>query len=207
MFSTAMLSTAEIKIVLSTLTKRRAWLVKTLDDNSLKADIRKEHLDSVKLIDSAMKKIAASAPPAKTPAKKEEAAKLSPDKASVLVAEDNMDSANLLMDILQDMGVKNVDLAKDGMEAFDKMKSQRYDLILCDWDMPELNGLEVHAKAKASKILGSAYFMMVTAVSEAARIREAIQQGVNDYIVKPIDIDVLENKIKNCLELQSENKT
>ncbi len=201
-----MLSGAEVKIVVSTLTKRRAWLRKTLDDANLDPAIRKEHIESVKLLESAMKKLAASSPtaPPRTAASASSAPrKLSMATARVLIAEDNADSAKLLMDILEDFGMKQVDLATDGIEAFDKIKAieSGYDLILCDWDMPELTGLEVHSKAKASNTLKGAHFIMVTAVSEAARIREAIQQGVNDYIVKPIDIDVLEGKIKAALHL------
>ncbi|WP_236074875.1 response regulator [Teredinibacter purpureus] len=73
--------------------------------------------------------------------------------------------------------------------------------------MPELTGLEVHCKAKASNKLQGAHFVMVTAVSESSRIREAIQQGVNDYIVKPIDMDVLEAKIKTALNIDDEPST
>ncbi|SMF07905.1 two-component system, chemotaxis family, response regulator CheY [Alteromonadaceae bacterium Bs31] len=210
-----MLSSAEIKIVVATLSKRRAWLRKTLEDAHQDPDVRKEHIESIRLLENAMKKLAATAPastasvaPAKAAAAKTPR-KLSMATARVLVAEDNADSAKLLMDILEDFGMKLVDLATDGKEAFDKIKAAEspYDLILCDWDMPELTGLEVHTKAKASNTLKNAHFMMVTAVSEAARIREAIQQGVNDYIVKPIDIDVLEGKIKAALELEEENNS
>ncbi|WP_185236592.1 response regulator [Teredinibacter franksiae] len=193
-----MFTAAETKIVVSTLNKRRAWLKKTLEDANQDPAMRAEHAESLKLIDSTLRKMAPDTviPPVKR----------TMGTMRVLIAEDNADSANLLLDILQDFGMKNVDLAVDGIEAFDKIKKSKapYDLVLCDWDMPELNGLEVHSKAKASNTLRGAHFMMVTAVSEASRIREAIQQGVNDYIVKPIDVDVLESKIKTALKLDPE---
>jgi len=206
-----MLSPAESNIVLETLTKRRAWLRKTLDDGNLDPAMRQEHMESIKLIEQAMKKIASNVsgikPTANTVLPKLDGSpihRLTMASTRVLIAEDNADSANLLTDVLQDFGIKHIELAVDGMQAFDKIKTckEPYHLILCDWDMPELNGLEVHSKAKASNTLRGAHFMMVTAVSEASRIREAIQQGITDYIVKPIDMDVLETKIKTALNIE-----
>ena len=207
-----MFTPKEHKIVITTLTSRRAWLKKNLEDSSIDKSVREENIEAIKLLDSALQKIAklgksepahsaakASPPPA-PPVKRTH---ITMDNARFLIAEDNADSAKLLLDVLQDIGVKVADVAKDGKEAFDRIKRAEapYDIILCDWDMPELTGLEVHKKAKASNTLKGAHFIMVTAVSEAARIREAIQQGVNDYIVKPIDIDKLEGKIKVALGL------
>lgn len=205
-----MLSPQESKVVLSTLTKRRAWLLKTLEDPQLDDDQRKEYGQTLTTLDSAMRKLAtacgAPAPgmPPASPVKSAASPQrrvLSMQTARVLVAEDNKESAELLVGLLGDFGIKHVDLAKDGREAFDRIKLARdpYDIILCDWDMPELSGIEVHQKAYASNTLRGAHFCMVTGVSEAQKIREAIQQGINDYIVKPIDASILEGKIKATL--------
>lgn len=206
-----MLSKIETRLVLSTLAKRRAWLLKASTDEGITPNARKEHLDSLTIIDSAIKKIASMAPnaPPKPKARLVNAAprKITLDTARILVAEDNPDSAQFLTDVLNDFGLKQVVLATDGIEAFDSIKgaSDPFDLILCDWDMPGLNGLEVHGRAKASNTLRGAHFIMVTAVSESARIREAIKQGVNDYIVKPVDIDSLEAKIRTALNIEDAN--
>lgn len=192
-----MLTPAEIKITQTTLTSRRAWLRKSLEDSKLDPTLREEYLESSRLIDGALQKLTrmAETKPAKTAAFRKRRG------IRVLVAEDNQDSATLLMELLSDLGIRELDFATNGMDAFDKIKTSKdpYDLILCDWDMPELTGLEVHNKAKASNTLRGAHFMMVTAVSEASRIREAIQHGISDYIVKPIDIEILEGKIKAAL--------
>ena len=199
-----MFSPKEQKIVYETLNKRLAWLKKVSSDANVDPNQKRDYLESFKLIESALKKIAASGPlksPKPVVAPAAARPKRTVETASYLVAEDNEDSANLLMDVLTDIGAKNVILAKDGTEAFDQIKSSKtgFDIILCDWDMPMLTGIEVHQKAKASNTLRGAHFVMVTAVSESSRIRIAIQQGVNDYIVKPIDMDVLEGKIKVAL--------
>jgi len=199
-----MLTPTEHKVVISTLTKRRAWLRKALEDRGMDKAAREEHIESAKLLDSALQKLARMADTAPKPSPSGATANKKAKSVKILVAEDNPDSANLLMELLQDLGYRDVDLATNGKQAFDKIKASAdpYNVILCDWDMPELTGLEVHSKAKASNTLRNAHFMMVTAVSEAARIREAIQQGVKDYIIKPIDIEVLEGKIKAALANQ-----
>lgn len=212
-----MLSPNEHKIVISTLTQRRAWLRKSLDDTSLDPSSREEYIESTKLLDSSLQKLAklGGAPSPAQQAKpqvvqavtEQPRKKITTATARLLIAEDNGDSANLLIDILSDLEFKQIDYAKDGIEAFDKIKTSQdgYDLILCDWDMPGLSGLEVHKKSTSSNTLRGAHFMMVTAVSEGSRIREAIQQGIADYIVKPIDVDVLEGKIKAALNLDDQN--
>lgn len=201
-----MLTAAELKIVVSTLSKRRAWVRKTLDGGGLEPELKNEHAETLKLLESAIQKLSATSPnkPIFTSAKKEVWHPNTINEARVLVAEDNEDSAQLLIGMLTDMGVKHVDHAKDGIEAFDSIKraDAPYHIILCDWDMPEINGIQVHSKAKASNTLGNAHFIMVTAVTEAPRIKQAVQQGINDYVVKPIDIDLLENKIFAALGLE-----
>lgn len=208
-----MLNSKELKLVLETLTKRRAWLMKSLQDNSVEDKLREEHIESAKLIDSALKKLAlmnSGSKPAPTVKPAEEAKSSKPppdkdpiplDKAKILIAEDDPDSSKLLQDILEGLGLKHIDVAANGKEAFDKLKAatEPYHVVLCDWDMPEMNGLEVHKSSKALSEVKFLHFMMVTAVSEAARIREAIQSGVSDYVVKPIDIDTLEGKVRAAL--------
>lgn len=204
-----MLTAFESKVVISTLTKRRSWLKKTLADTNLDPEVRKEHADTLAALDTGMKKLAALAPKAaassttqksKSPLVSKPAPKLnlSMDTLRILVAEDQEETLEIMTTILTDMGVKQVDEAKDGRDAFDKIKAadEPYHLILCDWDMPELSGLEVHRKATASNTLGYAKFWMVTGISESKKIREAVQQGVHDYVVKPIEPDTLESKLK-----------
>lgn len=207
-----MLNPKELKIVLETLSKRRTWLRKTIDAPSTDAAHKTVHQDLLKQLESAIQKLSAgatSAAPSVSAATLTQAAKprskITTANARILIAEDNPDSAQLLTEILNDMGFKLIDVAEDGMQAFDKIKAntEGYDAVLCDWDMPEISGLDVHQKAKASNTLKGAHFIMVTAVSDSARIRKAIQQGVNDYIVKPVDMAVLEGKLRTALNIQA----
>lgn len=199
-----MLTEAEYKIVVSTLSKRRAWLVKTLSDSNLDTAMKSEHTETLKVLESAVKKLGASHA---INAKNNTAQKrvISIGNVKILIADDSNSSAELLTSMLEDFGVKDVERASDGREAFDKIKGKKdgYDIIFCDWDMPELSGLDVHKKAKDSNTLRDAHFCMVTGVTEAKKIREAIVQGVNDYVVKPVDGNILESKVKATIDAKA----
>ncbi len=207
-----MFTAKEQKIIISTLNSRRAWYKKNLDDSNTEESTKKEYTESIKLLDSSIKKISnspAAAPSNTVPAQdSKKRTNVTMANARFLIAEDNEDSATLMQDILQDLGAKIVDMAKDGKEAFDAIKRAKepYDIVLCDWDMPELTGIEVHQKAKASNTLRNAHFVMVTATSEASRIKQAVKQGINDYIVKPVDMNILDGKIKAALGIEENSQ-
>lgn len=202
-----MLEPNELKLVLDTLSKRRTWLQKAIEDPQLADDSKHSHLEMLKVMESAIQKIAKFAQPIRTsplkPTKKR--TQISTANTRILIAEDDLGASELVQAVLQDAGFKLIDTAEDGITAFNKIKNaaEPYDLILCDWEMPELSGIEIHDKAMASNTLRGAHFVMVTANSEAASIRKAIQQGVNDYIVKPINAEVLVNKINTALCIAS----
>ena len=176
-----MLTPQEQKIVLSTLTQRRSWLKKNIESGNLDSKAKQDSESTLALLDSSMKKLSndTKSDSFSMQVTSSGNAKKTMATAKFLIAEDNPDSAKLLTDVLEDFGVKHVDLAKDGIEAFEFIKKSQsaYDVILCDWDMPQMTGLEVHKRAKASNTLRNAHFVMVTAVSEAARIKEAVQTG------------------------------
>lgn len=209
-----MLDAKELKVVLATIAKRRAWLVKTLEEQSLDPRVRDDHLTTLKLLDSSAQKLARlNATQPTKPAISKPSLQAAPARravkrpaidladAYVLIAEDNRDSAQLLRGVLEDMGINKIDIVEDGRAALYALQncSPPYDLVLCDWDMPEMSGMEVHRSVRSLAKLQDTHFVMVTAISEAGRIREAIQQGVSDYMVKPIDVDVLEKKLKTAL--------
>lgn len=209
-----MLDPKELKVVLATLTKRRAWLLKNLGETDLAPEAHEENILTLKLLDSSILKLARLASPAPKPATSKPAATppstlrknnkkpvIDPTDAYVLIAEDNRDSAELLKGILEDMGINKIDVVSDGRAALYALQncSPPYDIVLCDWDMPELSGLEVHRNVRTLAKLRDTHFVMVTAISESSRIREAIQQGIGDYLVKPIDVEILEKKLKTAL--------
>ncbi len=212
-----MLEAKELKVVLSALSQQRNKLLSALDDRKTEEKQRQEYSATIKYLDSAMKKLASGASPQKTkapppppaqqaapppPAKKPAKRYIEFNNAHVLIAEDNAEAASLMQALLEDMGFKHIDIAEDGKEAADMLQScsPAYDLVLCDWDMPEMSGLEVRKTVRPLAKLRDTHFMMVTGVTDASRIKEAIQNGIHDYIAKPVDANILEKKLKVALQ-------
>ena len=203
----------ELKLVVTLLQRQRTAMAKTqttLQDEKQAAELAA----TVKILDGALAKLVANIPKAapapvtnptataaipKKPIRRKEPIPLA--DALVLVADDSIDSMMMLRGILSDLGIKKIDSVKDGREALNALQnnSPAYDLVLCDWDMPEMTGLEVRKQIKQLAKFQDTHFMMVTSISEAAKIREAIGQGITDYIIKPIDTTTLEKKIRVAL--------
>ena len=201
-----MLTPIETKAVLATLTQRRAWLRKTLEDSKLDADVRKEHTANLQVLESAMKKLASSQAktsprPQESPSTETRKRPITPADTRVLLADDQDTILESVSDILTDFGIKIIVTAKDGREAFDKLKnaSPPFDIMLCDWEMPELSGLQVLEKAKASNTLGETLFWMVTSNTDPGKIKEAAAKGIHGYIAKPVDPAILEEKLKAAI--------
>lgn len=112
----------------------------------------------------------------------------------VLVADDSGVMRKIIIRSLNSCGVTEIVEAGDGAEALAKMAGQNIDLVLTDWNMPNKSGLELVQELRA---LGSAVpIIMVTTEAEVGRVKEAIQAGINDYLAKPFDNDVLRQKIE-----------
>jgi two-component system chemotaxis response regulator CheY len=112
---------------------------------------------------------------------------------NVLVADDSGVIRKIIVRSLNALGVKNVTEAADGGDALAKFFAGSFDLVLTDWNMPEKSGLEVlqGIRASGSKVP----VIMVTTEAEKARVMEAIQAGVSDYLTKPFEAADLQAKI------------
>lgn len=127
-------------------------------------------------------------------------------KLKVLIIDDDLNIRKIIKTVLSSLGVKDISEAVNGKEAYDLLKvpkatlagggRKKYDLIICDWVMPVMSGVELLTKIRQDTFLKTTYFLMATAENEADSIMKAIQQGVDDYIVKPFTAKVLEDKLK-----------
>ncbi|MFL0801615.1 MAG: response regulator [Agarilytica sp.] len=117
---------------------------------------------------------------------------------NVLVTDDDEVTVELISAVLDDIGFANVENARDGQEALDKIlaNDNGYDLIICDWRMPNLNGLEVHAKAIDANKLTDTTFVLLTAIDDEVLAERAEKQGISFYLTKPFEADEFEQKIK-----------
>lgn len=116
----------------------------------------------------------------------------------ILVVDDELLLANIIKTRLGYLGYE-VDYAKDGQEALGKLKQQTYDLILLDIMLPKVTGIEVLKTFKAENYQGNPKIVMISGKQSEATVLESLRLGADDFIKKPISLDVLEHKIKKIL--------
>ena len=118
----------------------------------------------------------------------------------VLIVDDFATMRKIERNILGQLGIKNVDEADDGSTALPKLQANPYDVVLLDWNMPTMSGLELLKAIRADDNLKSIPVIMVTAEALKDNIVAAAQAGVNDYVVKPFTAGALEEKLKKVLK-------
>lgn len=119
----------------------------------------------------------------------------------VLIVDDFATMRKIERNILGQLGIKNVDEADDGSTALPKLQSNTYDVVLLDWNMPTMNGLDLLKAIRADDSLKGIPVIMVTAEALKDNIVAAAQAGVNDYVVKPFTAGALEEKLKKVLKV------
>jgi two-component system, chemotaxis family, chemotaxis protein CheY len=122
----------------------------------------------------------------------------------ILVVEDDEASSTIIVRLLNQMGFSKIIQAENGSVALSKLYLNQVSIIISDWRMPDMDGLEFYKRAKKEDLLGGVPFLMVSAENERERVAEALKAGVNDYILKPVDLKILREKIEKLLSLQGE---
>lgn len=120
-------------------------------------------------------------------------------KMNVLIVDDFATMRRILKNILRQIGFANISEAEDGKSALKELKKTKYDLVLCDWNMPEMSGLEVLKTVRADEELKGLAFIMVTAEAQKDNILEAVKSGVSNYVVKPFTAETMSEKLKKVL--------
>ncbi len=114
---------------------------------------------------------------------------------SVLVVDDFSTMRRIVKNILRQLGFQNITEADDGTTAWEILNKKKIDFIVSDWNMPQMTGIELLRKVRASDHLSETPFLMVTAESLQENILEAVQAKVSNYIVKPFTAETLKQKI------------
>ena len=114
----------------------------------------------------------------------------------VLIVDDFATMRRILRNILKQIGFTNITEADDGSTALKELKKEKYDLILSDWNMPELPGIDLLNAIRADDELKGIPFVMITAEAQKDNIIEAVKAGVNSYIVKPFTAETISEKLK-----------
>ena len=115
----------------------------------------------------------------------------------ILIVDDFATLRMSLKSVLEQLGYPEMDEAKDGQEAIDKLKEKDYDLIISDIDMPVMNGFELLDYVKKDDNLKNIPVIFITAGAEREKIVESIKAGLDAYITKPFSISTLQQKIEN----------
>ena len=118
---------------------------------------------------------------------------------NVLIVDDYKTMLRIVKNLLNQIGFSNVDEAADGSEALAKVQQKDYGLIISDWNMQPMTGLQLLQAVRADAKLKHIPFIMVTAESKTENVIAAKQAGVNNYIVKPFNAAVLKGKIATVL--------
>ncbi|MCX5864459.1 MAG: response regulator [Deltaproteobacteria bacterium] len=118
----------------------------------------------------------------------------------ILIVDDTAVLRNIMKIQLQRMGFDRIYEAQDGSAAMKILQAQRIDLVISDWNMPVMNGFELLREIRASEIFKDMLFIMVTAEATEARISMAMQLKVDELILKPFTLDILERKIIRVMQ-------
>ena len=118
----------------------------------------------------------------------------------ILLAEDSDFQREAAKSVLNELGFDRIIEASNGMEAFKYIQKRKVDLIISDWDMPEVDGLELFEKMKSNTLIADIPFILLTITDDKEKIIQAAKKGINHYIIKPILPKVLKKKMETIFE-------
>jgi two-component system, chemotaxis family, chemotaxis protein CheY len=118
---------------------------------------------------------------------------------TVLVVDDFSTMRRIVRNVLRELDFKNILEADDGTTAVDVLATQKVDLIVSDWNMPKMTGLELLKHVRANDKIKDTPFLMVTAEAQKENIVEAVKAKVSNYIVKPFTAATLGEKLAKIL--------
>lgn len=119
---------------------------------------------------------------------------------NVLIVDDYKTMLRVIRNLLGQIGFKNVDEATDGAMALELMKTKKFDLVISDWNMEPMTGLDLlKAVRSGDERHNKVPFIMVTAESKAENVVAARQAGVSNYIIKPFSAETLKGKLMSVL--------
>lgn len=117
----------------------------------------------------------------------------------VLIVDDYFNMLHILRSCLKQIGIIDVREATDGQSAYELLKLRHFDLVISDWNMEHMSGIELLRAVRQNPDFNDLPFIIVTATNEQSQILEAKEAGVTDYIVKPFSAAVLNRKVKSVL--------
>jgi two-component system chemotaxis response regulator CheY len=117
----------------------------------------------------------------------------------VLVVDDLGSARKILRKLLEEIGSFDIDEAADGAQALKKLQTEQFDLVISDWEMPKMKGIELLEALRQDSKFTQLPFIMITANRTREGVIKASNSGVSDYISKPFDSATLKRKIDAVL--------
>lgn len=117
-----------------------------------------------------------------------------------LVVDDFNTMRRIVRNLLKELGFINVEEAEDGADALNKLRTTTCDFVITDWNMPNMDGLELLKNIRADEQLKAMPVLMVTAEAKKENIIAAAQAGASGYVVKPFTAAILEEKLNKIFE-------
>ena len=121
----------------------------------------------------------------------------------VLVVDDFATMRRIVKNILKQIGFTNIVEADDGSIALGVLKKEKIDLVISDWNMPKMTGLDLLKSVRADESTKHIPFVMVTAEAQKDNVLQAVQAGVNNYVVKPFTADTVREKLEQVFDKRS----
>jgi len=119
----------------------------------------------------------------------------------ILIVDDYTTMLRIMRNLLRQLEMVNVDEAQSGEEALYKLRKETFELVISDWNMQPMTGLDLLRQVRADARLRSLPFIMVTAESKTENVITAKQAGVSNYIVKPFNAETLRMKIESVFKV------
>lgn len=116
----------------------------------------------------------------------------------IMLVDDSRTIRNIQKNVLKQLGHDEIIEAEDGVQALDKFNEDRPDLMLVDWNMPNMDGITLVRKVR--ELDKAVPIIMCTTEAEKSRVLEAVKAGVNNYIVKPFTVESLGEKISQTMD-------
>jgi len=117
----------------------------------------------------------------------------------ILIVDDYKTMLRIIRNLLNQLKFTNIHEAMDGSQALGKLRDGKFGLVISDWNMEPMTGLQLLREVRADERLKTMPFIMVTAESKTENVVAAKEAGVNNYIVKPFNAETLKTKIQSVL--------
>ena len=118
----------------------------------------------------------------------------------ILIVDDFSTMRRIVKNLLNDLGLTNTAEADDGSTALVELRKASFDLVITDWNMPGMPGIDLLKAIRADATLSKIPVLMVTAEAKREQIIEAAQAGVNGYVIKPFTAGTLNDKLNKIFE-------